>query len=182
MNKKNNLLFSSHIQAALIIALTTFILSYVILYQWQKDGFSIMEISVMALLTAIIIFFIIIAVNIWHVNNYRKKSIVKGINPIKKVWSVIIIAIASFTLLSLFDSLLFYFVDKSIPQSYAEGLGDLLKSSGQSTESLNEFNEMPFMLQNGIVIFIAAIIGSLISLIFIKKDGQLLGTDSNYIR
>ncbi len=182
MNKKNNLIFSSHIQASIIIALTTFILTYITLYQWQKDGFSIMEISIMSILTAIFVFFIIIAINIWQVNIYRKKSLEESISPIKKIWSVIIITILSFALLSLFDSLLFYFIDKSIPKSYAEGLEDLLKSSGQPTESLSEFSEMPFMLQNGIVIFIAALIGSMISLIFIKKDGQLLGTDSNYIR
>lgn len=182
MSKKNSLHILSHLQAGIISGLITFIISYIILYQWQKDGFTTMEISLMAILTAIIIFFIVIAVTIWQVNQYRKDCTIESVVPIKKVWSVLIIAILSFLFLSLFDSILFYLIDKSIPQSYAEGLGDLMKSSGQSIESLNDFDEIPFMLQNGVIIIIAAVIGSMISILFIKKDGVIFGANDNYIR
>ncbi len=182
MSKENSLHTLSHLKAGIISGLITFAISYIILYRWQRDGFNTMEISLMAILTGIIIFFITIAVTIWHVNQYRKDCNIENIIPMKKVWSVLIIAVLSLLFLSLFDSILFYFIDKSIPQSYAEGLSNLVRSSGQETDSLNEFDEIPFMLQNSVVIIIAAIFGSLISILFIKKDGIIFGTTNDYIR
>ncbi len=171
MKNINTLFFSQHAAGAVIIALATLILSYLCAYSWHTNGFTIMEVSLLAVLPSLITFFIFFISSIIFINKYRRDEISDGNTPINKWISVLFLLILSTLILFGMDWLFFLFIDSSIPNDFAGGLKEVAYSGGQSVDDLENFHKLPFTIQNSFTIVGCALISGLLSIIFIKKDG-----------
>lgn len=50
----------------------------------------------------------------------------------------------------------------------------MAENNGDTLPGFDDYASLPFGIQNAILTFIIGLLGSLISLAFVKKDGQLL--------
>lgn len=162
------------ILVSFVTGLTVFILSIATVILWKRDGFDLLETSLMSMLSGIYFLVITIIANIISLNKYIRSSIKNNMAPIKRFFQVLIVLGVSFLIFLIFDTV-FFLIDNSISKDYANALVELAEKSGSSldTNTLENFAKLPFALQNGIVTFILAFIGSMISLLFVKKDGIL---------
>jgi hypothetical protein len=151
-----------------------FLLSIVTVLFWHRDGIDLLEVSFMSILSGLYFFIVIIVSNIIGLNKYVRDMINDGRAPLNKFAQVFIVLLTSFMAYAVLDSV-YFLADNSISADYAEALMNLASRSGDSLNkrTLDDFARLPFALQNGIVTFIFASIGSVISLAFIKKDGVL---------
>lgn len=161
------------IQLSAFIGITTFILSYATASFWQRDGFSLMEISLLSLLAGFYFFVAIIVGNAIGLNKYMRSVISEGQKTIKRGYLVLLVLFFSFLFYLLSDTLIF-FIDKSISADYGNALIKLAAANNKSLDGVEAFVKIPFGLQNAIATFICALLGALASILFIKKDGQVL--------
>ncbi len=171
---KTNMLFI--IETAILIALITFILTYTTSYIWLRDGFDLMEVSFLSILGAAFFFCSFLIICVWKVNSFTSFCLKQNIKPFNKYIQVFLLLLSSLLFYVILDVLMFYFIDKSIPQAFANALSELAGNTGKKLEGMEDFREMPFSLQNIVVNFIALVIAGLISLPFIKKNGELFKT------
>ena len=172
----------THVELSVIITIINAILIYVTVYYLHRDGFDLIDISILSVIAGIYLFFTTFFLNVWWINAYRKNSIENDITPLKTIYSILLILLFVTILLLLFDYFFFHFIDNSISYSFAEELGKFMESSGKSSEELDEFREMPFIWQNGAVNFASILIACLFSWIFIKKDGVLFKSKTESYR
>lgn len=168
--KKSEELLLLGLTAGIIV----FLLSVITVLYWRRDGIDLLEVSFMSILSGLYFFIVIIVSNIIGLNRYIRLMLEDGHIPFKKITQIFIVLLSSFVVYAAFDSI-YFLVDKSISADYAEALMNLANRSGDSLNkrTLEDFARLPFALQNGIVTFTFAVVGSLISLAFIKKDGVL---------
>lgn len=164
------------IQLSAFIGIITFTLSYATASYWQKDGFSLVEVSLLTILTGFYFFITIIVGNAVGLNKYIRSIINEGCKAVKRRYLVLLVLLFSFMFYLLFDTIIF-FVDKSISIDYANALMELATANNDSLQGIDDFAKIPFAIQNGIATFIFALIGALASILFLKKDGQLLQTN-----
>lgn len=172
--KNNNLPFI--IETAVIISLITFFLTYTTSYIWLRDGFDLMEASFLSILTSAFFFGCFLVIGIWKLNSFKSFCLKNNIKPFNKYILVSLILLFSLFFYVLLDTFIFYFVDRSIPEAFADSLSKLAESSDKKLRGIEDFRAMPFSLQNIVVNFIALFLAGLISLPFIKKDGKLFKT------
>ena len=161
------------IQLGVVAGLLVFLLVFINTLTWQTDGFSMIEGSLLSLIGAFYIFITLLVVEIWGINKYIRECIAEQNQFLKKWYSVGITLIVCFLTFVLLDSLLFL-IDDSVSKDYAATLQKFIKESGGNTAGIKQIASLPFALQNGIATFISGFLASLLSLIFIKKDGQLI--------
>lgn len=160
---------------SLIVGSIVFILSLITILRWQDEGFDLLEVSFMSIISGVYFMIVIIVVNIIGLNMYIRDTIKSGHQPILRILQILLIFVLSFVIYLLLDSVFFIF-DSSISKEYAESLIELSQKNGGKLEesSLSDFANLPFSLQNGIITSVFALIGSFISLPFIKRDGILI--------
>jgi hypothetical protein len=76
--------------------------------------------------------------------------------------------------MSAIDFIFFFGIDDSLSYEYASELELIMKNSGMDTKGIKDFYRLPFFIQNIGANIAGLLLGSLISLFFIKKDGYLL--------
>lgn len=166
---------------SLITGVLVFLVSLTTVLLWTKDGISLLEVAFMPIISGLYYFILIIVANIIGLNRYIRTTVRDGRTPIIRTLQVLFVLIVSFIIYVFLDSSYFMF-DNSISSDYAEALIELSEKNNGSVDidSVSGFAQIPFSLQNGIITFVFAFIGSLISLIFIKKDGVLMRTAEYY--
>ena len=167
--KKTEEIIYQHSIPALLTAVTSLILAYSVAYFWKRDGFDTIEISLLAVITSFILFFVSIGYNIFFINKYRAESVCNSERPIKKIYSILIIFAITLLIAFCLDFIFFFFIDDSLPKQYAFGLELVIKNAGASSKGIEQFYKFPFFVQNFGANFIGLLLGSLLSLIFIKN-------------
>ncbi|MBA3986231.1 MAG: hypothetical protein H0X63_06600 [Flavobacteriales bacterium] len=169
INKQHFKLLELSMINSLII---TFLLFFTVSY-WQKDGLSLFEISFMAIIGGIYFFIVTLFTSIIGLNSYIRSCLVRDIIPLRRIIQISIFFFLSFLIFIVLDTLLFL-IDDSISIDYAKSLAEIAKANNQEMEGLEDFKNFPFSIQNGITTLIFGFLGSLLSLAFLRKNGQLL--------
>ncbi|WP_421889863.1 hypothetical protein [Marinoscillum sp.] len=159
-------------KAGLVNGLLSFIFIISTLLYWKSDGFSVLEISFMAILGGFFYFFTCLSVSVWLINDHIKNARSSQEKPGNKWVAILLILIVGFVVLLLLD-LIYYQIDNSISLEFAEALKALMQQNNQSINGIDEFAKLPFLMQNGIVTFGGGLMGGLLAVPFIKKDGVL---------
>ncbi|MGB4776451.1 MAG: hypothetical protein WBP45_14840 [Daejeonella sp.] len=128
-----------------------------------------MEASFLSILTSAFFFWCFLVIGIWKLNSFKSLCLKNNIKPFNKYILVSLILLFSLFFYILLDTLIFYFVDRSIPEAFADSLSKLAENSDKKLEGIEYFRTMPFSLQNIVVNFIALCLAGLISLPFIKR-------------
>jgi hypothetical protein len=158
------------IKKSAILGFVLFFCNYLILSLWQdENGFTLIELSFIPIITGFLYFFLVIIFNAYFTNKFVKNNLDF---KFKKWILLVIILSVSFISFVIFDSLMFLF-DNSISHDYAEGLKNILERDNQDTSSIKDFYYLPNSIQNGIVTLLLGVISSLFSLLFVKKNGKL---------
>ena len=160
------------IELGILIGLFTFLLTLLTTTIWQNNGISMGELIMLPLIGGFYLFLTTIVINIIGINKIRRLEIKNNVLPIKKIYQVLIIIVVSILIYTILDSIYFLF-DSSLSKDYASSLDALLKSTGETTEEVKDFENIPFSIQNIFSSITSAIITGLISLPFIKSDGEL---------
>lgn len=170
------------IEIGFLIGVVTFLFTLLTTTLWQNDGISMGETIMLPLIGGFYLFLSIIIVNIIGINKVRKIIVKNGEQPIKKLYQVLIVLFFSIFAYTLFDSIYFLF-DNSLSKDYASSLEALLQSSGEKTDDIKDFEKLPFSVQNIFSSIFSAIVAGLISLPFIKTDGEIFKSkNDNYYR
>ena len=159
-------------KAGLVNGLLSFILIICTLLYWKSDGFSVLEISFMAILGGFFYFFTCLGVSVWHINDHNKNARSRQEKPGKRWVAILLVLILGFVVLLLLDTV-YFLIDDSISLEFAEALKTLMKQNNQSIKGIDEFARLPFLTQNGIVTFMGGLLGGLLAAPLIKKDGVL---------
>lgn len=160
------------IELGILIGVISFILTYLTTTIWQTKGISMGEAIMLPLVGGFYLFLSITIGNIIGINKVRKLNKKNGGQQVKKIYEILIVIFISILIYTSFDSICFLF-DDSLSKDYANSLEELLKSSGESTDDIKDFDKLPFSIQNIFSTIFSAIISGLISLPFIKKDGEI---------
>ncbi len=158
------------IEVSLMVTIITFLLSYTIAYIFGADGFDIMEVALMSITPAVFAFIVSIIAVAVMINKYRQSMFKIDVTPVKRIPSVLIVFVSSVVLLLVLDSAFFFLIDKSIPHGFADTMLDSLPDNANFRHNYLKIREMPFMVQNGVFIAGATLIGCLISALFLKKE------------
>lgn len=170
------------IELGMLIGVITFTLTLLTTTLWQNDGISMGEGIMLPFIGGLYLFLSIIIINIVGINKVRKVAIKNNEQPIKKLYQVLIIVVITVFTYTLFDSIYFLF-DNSLSRDYAKSLEALLQSTGEKTDDIKDFDKLPFSVQNIFSSIFSAILTGLISLPFIKKDGEIFKSkNDNYYR
>ncbi|MEM0542914.1 DUF4199 family protein [Flavobacterium sp. j3] len=170
------------VELGMLIGVITFLLTLLTTTLLQNNGISMGEVIMLPLIGGFYLFLTIIIVNIIGINKVRKLDIKKTEQPLKKLYQVLIVILISILIYTILDSIYFLF-DNSLSKDYASSLEDLLQSSGEKTDDIKDFEMLPFSVQNIFSSIFSAIIAGLISLPFIKKDGEIFKSkNDNYYK
>ncbi len=163
------------IETGLMVGLGTFILSYATLIFWNRNGFDWLEISLMTMLAGLYFFIVIIPANVFMLNRYTRSMLENGEQPIGRFYQVLIVVAVAIGMYLTIDSLMFL-VDDTIPVAFGEALKQMAVDNGRTIAGMDEFATLPFGVQNGILTLLFGLVGALISLPFLKKNGHLFGS------
>ncbi|MDR2204890.1 MAG: hypothetical protein LBE36_01855 [Flavobacteriaceae bacterium] len=172
--KKAEHTFFQHLVPSFVIAGISLLLMYTIVYFWKRDGFDNIEISLLSIIAFIILLPTTIICDAFFINKYRALTISIPEKPIKKIFSVFIVFFLVLFIMSAIDFIFFFGIDDSLSYEYASELELIMKNSGMDTKGIKDFYRLPFFIQNIGANIAGLLLGSLISLFFIKKDGYLL--------
>jgi len=152
--------------SALLVAILSILLSYYIINDWYEDGFDRLEISFMSLLPSLIFFVIILLSNIFLEVRYLKECQAENIIPIKMFFQIIYASFYVVLAALIFDSLYYYFIDSTIAKEFADGLKNMMEVDGKAIKSqdIEDFREMPFLLQNFFALSFFCILSNAIAL------------------
>ena len=179
-NNKENIVFT--FETSLLISVIAFAITYLISYFWLRDGFDMLEVSFLSITSSVIFFFTFLIVCILQINLFIRESLKTNKKKFSKYFLLLLIFIFSLSFFTFLDTLIFYFVDDSIPIEFSKALEKLAQNSGQNLEGMDDFKNMSFSLQNSILNLISLLISSLICIPFIKKDGALFKSNVNDYR
>lgn len=170
------------IELGIIIGSFTFILTVLTTTFWQSEGISVGETIMLPFVGGFYLFLVTLIVNIIGVNKIRRLNNKNKELPFKKFFQVLIILLFSVLIYSLIDSIYFLF-DDSLSKDYASSLEGLIKSTGDKTDDFKDFEKLPFSIQNVFSIIFSSILAGLLSLPFIKIDGEFFkNKNDNYFR
>ncbi|AZQ64774.1 hypothetical protein EI427_21350 [Flammeovirga pectinis] len=151
--------------------LFTFSISFSFIEYLRADGFSIIEASFLPILPGIITFICILFFNTFLLN--RSNKFLENKNTLKPYLSILIVLFFNIIIYLTIDIIMFNF-DDSLPKDFAASLLKIAENNNESLDGIIEFSELPFSIQNLIATFIFAFIASVISLFFVKKNGNLI--------
>jgi len=142
------------------------ILNYLLNYKLISNGLSNIELALMSITSAIIMFIVIIIVNTFFIRRMRINSFEEKENSVKWYSTFGLTILFVFAICTALDYLYFYLIDNSISLEYAYGLESLLeRSSPEKLESIGLFLKLPPFLQNYVTNTISLIVSSLFSTI-----------------
>lgn len=154
------------ISIGLLIGAVTFFLTFLTTFYMNYDNLSIIEISLLPLISGFFFFFALTFIGINQLNNINIKNNFISIN---NYYQILIIFIVSFITYLLIDSLIFIF-DKSLSHNYSNGLINLTEEINKNEiEEFKKFGKLPFSIQNFILTFFAGIVAYITILITMKK-------------
>ena len=172
MNKYKEI-FDSIFMGGIIGGFVTFILNLITISYWQRDGFDFLEIALMTIMAGLFLFISTLSSNIYFLNNGIRNALKADSSVIKRTYQVLLSLIIAMLVFLMLDAI-FFITDDSIAQDYAYMLKEMAENNGDTLPGFNDYASLPFGIQNAILTFIIGLLGSLISLAFVKKDGQLL--------
>ena len=172
MNKYKEI-FDSIFRGGIIGGFATFILNLITISYWQRDGFDFLEIALMTIMAGIFLFISTLSSNIYFLNNGIRNALKADSSVIKRTYQVLLSLIIAMLVFLMLDAI-FFITDDSIAQDYAYMLKEMTENNGDTLPGFDDYASLPFGIQNAILTFIIGLLGSLISLAFVKKDGQLL--------
>ncbi|RTY94831.1 hypothetical protein EKM05_05825 [Flavobacterium sp. GSP27] len=180
---KNNKSISTNAEnillAGILVGVFTSALTIITLLYWQRDGLDLLEISFMSILAGFFLFMCIIPINIIMLNKNIKEVLKNKEKSSKRIYQILLSFLIGFIIFLIIDYVYFLF-DSSIPAKFAESLRKMAEKNGDSVLGMDDFANLPFGVQNGILTFIFGLIGAFISLPFIKKDGILYKSENNW--
>lgn len=156
-----------------LCAIVLFTSTYITIYQWQADGFDLIEASFLSILTGAYFVILLLIVSAFGINWTIRLSLRDGATPWSRLTYSAALVFISLAIFFVVDSVYFFLVDNSISADYGQALADLSRQQHKQLPGMDEFKNMPFSLQNGMVTAIFGVIGSLLSLVVIRKDGEL---------
>ena len=165
---------------SLVIGFLVFIISYTTIFLWHINGFDTMELSLMSIISGIYFFIIVIVSNIFYLNKGIKNCNLNSIKYMKRIYQVLLTLIISYLTYLILDYV-FFLIDDSMSRDFAIGLKNFAESNNKNLDGIDEFVNLSFGIQNSIVTFVFGLLGSLISLIFITKSGDLFKSKSSDI-
>lgn len=160
------------IELGVLIGILTFLLTVLTTTFWQNNGISLGELVMLPLIGGFYLFITTMFINVIGLNKIRRLDVKNNAIPIKKIYQVLIIIGVSVFVYTSLDSIYFLF-DSSLSEEYASSLETFLNSSEESTDDIKDFEKIPFSMQNVFSSITSAIITGLISLPFIKSDGEI---------
>ncbi len=163
------------IELGVLIGLFTFLLTLLTTTVWQNDGISMGELIMLPIIGGFYLFLSMIIVNIIGINKVRKIIVKNGEQPIKKLYQVLIVLFISIITYTLLDSI-YFLLDNSLSKDYASSLEALMVSTGEKTDDFEDFEKLPFSVQNVFSILFSSILAGIISLLFIKNNGEIFNT------
>tara|TARA_B100001059_G_C17722285_1_gene521405 strand:- start:315 stop:839 length:525 start_codon:yes stop_codon:yes gene_type:complete len=172
MNKYKEI-FDSIFRGGIIGGFATFILNLITISYWQRDGFDFLEIALMTIMAGLFLFISTLSSNIYFLNNGIRNALKADSSVIKRTYQVLLSLIIAMLVFLMLDAI-FFITDDSIAQDYAYMLKEMTENNGDTLPGFDDYASLPFGIQNAILTFIIGLLGSLISLAFVKKDGQLL--------
>jgi len=172
MNKYKEI-FDSIFRGGIIGGFATFILNLITISYWQRDGFDFLEIALMTIMAGLFLFISTLSSNIYFLNNGIRNALKADSSVIKRIYQVLLSLIIAMLVFLMLDAI-FFITDDSIAQDYAYMLKEMAENNGDTLPGFDDYASLPFGIQNVILTFIIGLLGSLISLAFVKKDGQLL--------
>ena len=158
--------------SGLVCGFSTFALNFMTVSYWKSDGFDFLEIAFITIIAGLYMFISILPSNIYFLNKGIKDAIESESMLINRTIQVLLSLVVAMLIFLLLDLLLFT-LDDSIPQTYANMLKEMAESNGDDLPGFEGFAKLPLGIQNAILTFTIGLIGALVSLIFIKKDGIL---------
>lgn len=160
----------------LTITLLSLIINYATLYFWQRDGFSMMEIAFISMITGIIFFFIALFLTWRTTQRYLAECRAEQL-PALPIWQQTLLYSGTILLLACgLDYAFCTFIDDSIPRQFAQSLEQFMEQQGQDTTGIAEFAKMPLLLQNIATLAIGILMGNGIGgfIAYAKQQKQLL--------
>lgn len=183
LNMKNNISISTNTKnillTGILVGVLTSALTIITLLYWQRDGLDLLEISFMSILAGLFLLICIIPINIIMLNKNIKEVLINKEKSSKRIYQILISFLIGFIIFLIIDYV-YFLLDSSIPAKFAESLRKIAEKNGDSIQGMDDFANLPFGLQNGILTFIFGLIGTFISLPFIKKDGILDKPENNW--
>ena len=152
----------------LLIGIVTSTLTFGTLLYWNRDGFDIIEASFTPIFLGFIFFISIITLNIIKLNKSMRQCLRNNIHTIKRIYQILLTFIIGLVVFVIID-IIFYFIDNSISIDFANALKRVAEISGTSPDSIEITKHLPFSLQTISITFPAGLVGSFISLPFIRK-------------
>lgn len=167
--EKSNILFNG-----ICLGLLVFIFTAVTCYYLMDDGINLKDLTLMTILPGLYFLLSTLVVNTIVLNKYIRESIAIGEKPLKKIFQTTLMLVVSYTAYMFFDSLHFM-IDDSIPVRFAKALSHI---SSMNEAEMIAYGKHPFFIQTIFVTIFLGVIGSFISLLFIKKDGNIISKSS----
>jgi hypothetical protein len=159
-------------ELAVIIGIITFFLTLLTTTLWQNNGISMVEILMLPLVGGFYLFLTTLIVNIICINKVRELVVKNKEQHTKKFFQVLIVISISILIYTMLDSIYFLF-DNSLSIDYTRSLVSLFQSSNEKYNDMINFEKLPFSIQNLFSNLFSVILAGLISLLFIKKDGEI---------
>ncbi len=144
---------------SIFLAIGFLVVTYGICYNMISNGLSNFELTMFSLMIGLIFLVISFISSTVFLYKYKKDCINQRIIALKGFYQFGLILCFSLFSIIILDALYFEFIDKSVPKTFADSMSDILLKGGQSEEAVNGLAQLPLMLQNGIIVFIGAIIG-----------------------
>jgi hypothetical protein len=163
--------------AGIIVGSLLFLLTYTTCLLLQSDGYSISEMILLTLLPGVYFALLVIPFYVYHLNKYIKETIKAKATPQNRFIQILLVFIVSVLVYFILDFIV-YLLDNSISYDFAKALSNIPSQNKLSQDDIAEFAKEPFATQTGIVTTILGAMGALFSLIFIKKDGNLINKPS----
>ncbi len=178
MNKYKEI-YESIFTAGIICGFATFVLNFITISYWQRDGFDFLEIALMTIMAGLFLFISILPSNTYFLNKGIRNAIKADSFVIKRIYQVLLSLIIAMIVFLILDAI-FFIIDDSISQDYANMLKEMAERNGDTLPGFDDFASLPFGIQNAILTFIIGLLGSLVSLAFVKKDGELFKNENSW--
>ena len=153
------------LETGILIGVLTTLFCYIICSLWQGNGLSEIELILMSVLPGALIFITIIIVNYLILNPWLLKNYEKENKFLKRRYIILGIFVFSILFHVISDSII-YLVDDSISRDYVEFINSL------GSSDVKAIDVYPFSMINFIVTIILGLIGSVISIPFIRRNGK----------
>lgn len=157
------------LNVGVIIGFISFFLTFLTTFSLQMDKMSIIKISFLPLIFGFYYFFTFIissVISLNKINSITHKNREKQPNKLKQI---LFIAVVSFALYYILDSIVFFF-DDSLSKDYANGILSITENpTEKDITEIENLSKLPFCIQNSFLNIISFFFSILFSYIFVKK-------------